>query len=541
MTPVLILALFLAQQTVPLPEKCTLSGTVVDALTGLPLAKAEVVAEHVGGHDPGASTTTDAKGHFLVVEIDPGQYRLAAKRSGYLETHYGAKRSSGGGSTLTLTAGQKIEEIQVKLTPFGVIAGTVRDSDGEPMADVTVDLQTVSYSAGRRRVRGYDSTGTDDLGQYRIANLEPGKYYISAVAQSRGGNLRSAVDHSAKSDNPPEFPIRTFYPGTADPSSARPIELAAGARVTGVDIEFIRSPVHKVAVHIDAPKGLVVSASLGYSADGFDSVGTSRPVGTGGDVEITGVPSGSYLMRISATEPGKPFDGTIDLFGRNGCSVSVPLSVGRDDVAGLRVAAAGCAEITGHVTFEGDKKPQPCGVDCVAFDDGLQDQSAFLKPDGSFRILLSPGHDSIDLAGMQNGFYVRSIRSGNQDVLRNGFTASSSEHIELEVALAADGGEIEGVVSDADDKPVMGATVVLIPNDLQLRSRLDYTRKSVTDQSGHFELKNAAPGGYKLFAWDDIEDSSWFDPDVLKSYEAKGEPVFVKGKDSQTVKLHLIP
>jgi hypothetical protein len=149
-------------------------------------------------------------------------------------------------------------------------------------------------------------------------------------------------------------------------------------------------------------------------------------------------------------------------------------------------------------------------------------------------------HHSIGLAGMQNGFYVRSIRSGNQDVLLNGFTASGSEHIGLEVVLAADGGQNEGVVSDADDKPVLGATVVLIPNDLQLRSRLDYTPKSVTDQSAHFELKNAAPGDYRLFAWDDIEDSSRFDPGVLRSYEGKGEPVIVKVKDSQTVKLHVI-
>ena len=314
MTPALILALFLAQQTVQPPERCTLSGTVVDALTGLPLARVEVVAEHVGGHDPGASTTTDANGNFLMIEIEPGQYRLAGKRNGYLETHYGAKRPTGGGSTLTLTKGQKMEDLQLKLTPFGVIAGTIRDSDGEPMADVTVDIETgARYAAGRRRVQGYDTTSTDDLGQYRIANLEPGQYYVSAVAQSRGGGSPSAVDHSAKSESPPEFPIRTFYPGTADPSTARPIELAAGARITGVDIAFIRSPVHKVAVHIDGPKGFVANASLSYSTEGFDDVGIPRTLNKGGDVEITGVPPGSYVMRVSARRARtKPFGGTID-------------------------------------------------------------------------------------------------------------------------------------------------------------------------------------------------------------------------------------
>ena len=102
--------------------------------------------------------------------------------------------------------------------------------------------------------------------------------------------------------------------------------------------------------------------------------------------------------------------------------------------------------------------------------------------------------------------------------------ANGSEHIELDVVLASDGGQVEGVVSDANDKPVLGATVVLIPNDAALRTRFDYTRDAVTDQAGHFELKGVAPGEYKLFAWDDIEESSWFDPDVLRGYEAKGKP-----------------
>ncbi len=537
-TSFLIVALLLAQQASTL-EKCTLSGTVVDALTGLPLGKADVVAERVGGHDPGASTTTDAKGNFLMVEIDPGQYRLSVKRNGYLETHYGAKRPSGAGSTLTLTTGQKMEDLQVNLTPFGVIAGTVRDSDGEPMADVTVDLQIVSYSAGRRRVQGYDSAATDDLGQYRIANMEPGTYYVSAVAQSRGGSSPSVVDHSAKSESPPEFPIRTFYPGTADPSTARPIELAAGARITGVDIAFIRSPVHKVAAHIDAPRGLVVSASLSYSTEGFDSVGTSRAIGNSGDVEITGVPSGSYVMRVSAREPAKPFDGTIDLWENHGCSASVPLSVGHDDVAGVRVAAAGCAEVTGHIIFDREDKPKSDGNN-VYLDFG-EGQDVLVKSDGSFRALLSPGHYNVNLVRRHDGFYIRAIHFGNQEALRDGFGASGSEHIELQVILASDGGQVEGAVSDANDKPVLGATVVLIPNDAALRTRFDYTRDAVTDQVGHFELKGVAPGEYKLFAWDDIEESSWFDPDVLRTYEAKGEAVIVKVKDSQTVKLRVIP
>jgi len=543
-TSILILAIFFAQQSAP-PEKCTLSGTVVDSVTGLPLGKVEIVAEHVGGNDPGASTTTEARGNFLLVDIDPGRYRLAAKRSGYLDMHYGAKRSSGTGSTLTVTAGQKTENLQIRMTPFGVIAGTVRDSDGEPMTDAHVVLYTASYDAGRRRIRQDFDAATDDLGQFRIANLPSGKYYVSAVPGSRNESPPK-VDHSAKSDTQPEARITTFYPGTADPSIARLVEVAVGARVTGVDIALIRSRLYRISAHIDAPKGLDVSAALSYSVDGFGGVGNSRLVDNSGDVEIAGVPPGSYLLRFSVSDPQKPFDGVIIMSGGERCDGSVALSVDHSDVEGLQLAAPGCADVTGHVTIKGAKPSDSAGgFTWVELDPGVGvgNGSVFLRADGTFGIHCAPGRHTLRFTGLPGprGLYVESIRSGDQDVLRNGFTTSGSEHIELEIVLASDGGRVEGVVSDADDKPVMGATVVLIPSDPALRAWPDFSGEGVTDQSGHFELKNAAPGEYKLFAWDDIEENSWFDPGVLKDYEAKGEPVTVKAKDSQTVKLHVIP
>jgi hypothetical protein len=114
-----------------------------------------------------------------------------------------------------------------------------------------------------------------------------------------------------------------------------------------------------------------------------------------------------------------------------------------------------------------------------------------LRPDGSFKTGLSAGANNIDLSHIttEKGLYIKSIRSGNQDVLRNGFAAAASEHVDLQVVLASDGGRIEGAVSDEDVKPITGATVVPIPNDPALRARFDFTRDAVTDQSGHFELK----------------------------------------------------
>jgi hypothetical protein len=538
MTSVLLLVLFLAQQA-PVPEKCTLSGSVVDSVTGLPLGKVELVAEHPGGWDPSASTTTDARGHFKMVDVDPGEYRLSAKRNGYLDTFYGARKSSTGGSAIILTAGQNMEDLQISLTPFGVIAGTVRDPDGEPLGGAVVQIMTSRFDGGQRRIRQFDGTVTNDLGEYRFANLPSGKYYVFAGFEHGDNAKARVVDRSVRSSEPREVAITTYYPGTADPSAAGLIEVTTGARVTGRDITLIRSPVYKVAVHVDSPAGFKATASLRSAVEGLGGLGDLRWVNAAGDMEIDGVPPGRYRIQIGTLGSDKSSrvpDGLTVL-----CETSVPLSVDRSDVTGVRLAASGCAEVRGRVTVEGGEL-KLAGRTAVRFGTGEFDDRADVESDGSFEAVLSPGHHSVDLvpATGDNGLYLKSVRSGNQDVLRDGLTLSGSEHAELALALAPGGGRIEGVALDADDKPVLGAAVVLIPNEPALRPRLNFARDAVTDKSGHFELKGVAPGEYRLFAWNDIEKDSWFDPDVLKDYEAKGEPVTVKVSDSQTVKLHVI-
>ncbi len=536
MTAVLLTALFLAQQAPP-PEKCALSGTVVDSLTGLPLSKVSVIAEHAGGGQAAdASTITDAKGTFIMVDVAPGQYRLASRRNGYLDTYYGAKRPSGSGSTLALISGQKLEDLKIKVMPFGVIAGVVSDSDGEPLTGAFVWVYRSVNARGETGMQTYEQTRTDDLGQYRVADLPPGKYYVSARWNPFG---RAATDHSVASSEPPEFPVTTFYPGTADPATAQAVELGVGSRRTGTDVSIVRTRVYKIAVHVDAPHGLKASATPRYLVEGVTPDWGFDDANSNGDLEISGVPPGAYTMLVSVGEPDTAGDGDQTRL-RIFCSTRVPVVVDHHDLEGLRVTASGCAVAEGHVTVEGTEKNELGGT-TVDFEHGRR--NATLRPDGSFATSLNPGPGQIDLSRYttERGLYIKSIRSGNLDVLRNGFNAGPSEHVDLEIVLGSDGGRVEGIVSDADDKAAIGATVVLIPTDPALRARFDFTKDAVTDQSGHFELRNAAPGEYKLFAWDDIEKDSWFDPDVMKDYETKGEPVSVKVKDTQIVKLHVIP
>src|SRR6188768_740532 len=132
----LLLAFWFAPQEKPV-EKATLSGTVVNSVTREPLSKVTVLAEPAV-RGAAASTTTDANGRFELVDLEPGQYRVKGQRNAYVETYYGARRAESTGTPVSLEPGRRWLDLQIKLLPYGVIAGTVREADGEPLAGATI-------------------------------------------------------------------------------------------------------------------------------------------------------------------------------------------------------------------------------------------------------------------------------------------------------------------------------------------------------------------------------------------------------------------
>jgi len=59
--------------------------------------------------------------------------------------------------------------------------------------------------------------------------------------------------------------------------------------------------------------------------------------------------------------------------------------------------------------------------------------------------------------------------------------------------------------------------VVLIPETGQLESRV-----AVFDQYGAFSIDGIAPGAYHLYAFEEIQDDSWENPDLLREIGGKG-------------------
>ena len=61
-----------------------------------------------------------------------------------------------------------------------------------------------------------------------------------------------------------------------------------------------------------------------------------------------------------------------------------------------------------------------------------------------------------------------------------------------------------------------------------------------SDQSGHFIIRGIAPGDYKLFAWEDIENNAYFDPDFMRRSESSGKPVRVTESSKQFLNMQIL-
>jgi hypothetical protein len=537
----LVLALLAAVQETP-ADKCSVSGTVVDAVTGQPLGKVEIQADGLGNDEtPTPFTTSDAHGSFTLVNLPAGTFRLKGNRNGYLESYYGARRAESSGTPIRLEAGQKLDGLEFKLVPFGVIAGTVRDQDGEPLARAAVNLHRLVFDDGLRRVtRVGGDVLTDDLGQYRITGLNPGKYYVRAEPEHSAA--LDGVNRSAKSDQPPEMLIAALYPSVQDPAAARSVDVTPGARVTGVDITLPRSVTQRVTGHVTVGAGArLAGVNLKYVGGaggdaGFEFTAKRKP---NGDFEFPAVPPGSFVAIAYAEPPRKATTNPWELiFNPSTYKARTPVQVGSVPVENVQLVLGAAAEVDGRVTVEGDKDPKMDPGE-VTFDNGVDDAAqATVHEDMRFNTGLGPGRYNIDWRPSA-GYVVRRIQLEGKDITEEGLTISGSAKVQIEIVVAKDGAAIEGTVVDKDEKPAAGATVVLVPEPA-LRTRAKLFHQGESDQSGRFRMDMVPPGTYKLFAWDDLEPGIWWDPDFLKDYEEKGEPVTLKPREKQSVKLRLI-
>jgi len=246
-------------QPTPQQDKCALEGIVVNRVTGQPVRKARLTLSPVNPPDPSddqrqdqlplppAVVSTDAQGKFAFVDLEPGAYRLAARHDNYSDQQYGARKPGQLAEPIVLAPGTQKTDLEIRLAPYATIAGRIRDEDGDPMQQVPVVVMAYQYTNSGRRLTERRTANSNDLGEYRIFNLAPGKYYL---------RVRPAPMRGLREDS---F-IAVYYPNSPDPSEAAPLELTPGRQLTSVDFTLRRTraatDIGKPEVHLAAPANI---------------------------------------------------------------------------------------------------------------------------------------------------------------------------------------------------------------------------------------------------------------------------------------------
>src|SRR5260370_27107292 len=180
-----VLLLFVAAPTLVAQEQSrngvtgSIRGTVIDTKTSQPLNGATVTLHSLQGSGEWNSVTTGPDGRFSFAGLGTGRYGLTASRNGYLDSPSGRGRpladlASPSAATVSLAAGQEVDDVVLRLTPTGVIAGRITNERDEAMPGVQVQTMKSSYANGHREFTDARAGFTDARAQIRISGLAPG-------------------------------------------------------------------------------------------------------------------------------------------------------------------------------------------------------------------------------------------------------------------------------------------------------------------------------------------------------------------------------
>jgi hypothetical protein len=515
-------------------DECNIAGSVVTLAGGEPLGKTKITLRSVTDGTHSISTITDSGGHFELKLLDPGGYKLRVSRVGFVTYEYGQRKPGGPGATLTLRSGQEINDLVFRLIPAGVIAGRILDEDGEPLPSVEVSALREVYSEGKRRLSSIATVDTNDLGEYRLFGLPPGRYLVSALSLQwnrfgdNSGEPGDPVDASSQGY------ARMYYPGTPDAGKANTIVVASGAEIPSIEMLMRQFPVYRIRGHIFnqithrpgvGTSVLLVPKTAGHDWEFGNQQATIEKAD--GSFEITEILPGSYVLISCWFDEGRVY------------ATSTAVEVGNADVEGIGVAISAGTNIKGRVIWDGrpalekdELTVTPTPEDAPFIAPGTrvsQDNSFTLKEVGD-------GRYNVDVSGQSKDCYIKDVAYEGSSVLENGFTVTRGSPAVLEITISSHGARVQGTVSGQDGLPAPGVWVVLVPDGTHI-SRRRLNKHQTTDQYGHFDLRGIAPGDYKLFSWDEVENGAWEDPDFLKPLEEKrlGQKVTVQDGDAKTI------
>jgi hypothetical protein len=379
---------------------------------------------------------------------------------------------------------------------------------------------------------------TNELGEFRIANLAPGRYLLLAQHNGRMPGLPGAASAAAggNSEGTLGF-VATYYPGVTDQASAAAITVTAGQQLSGIDVQLRKGRVFQVAgkvqgaaaanrLHINLQPQSTRGGVRSYT---FGGGGQAKPDGS---FTVSGVLPGSYdAIAMSLEMGGRP-----QMIGRTTVTVT------NTNVTDVVIQAGLPLELIGRVVMDGEGTAKPTGQVMIQ---PVQPMPMFLPPsrvedDGTFKISGVPREKFyVQVGGLPADAFVKSVRAGNVDVTTEALDLTgSSSAPPIEIRVSSKGATVEGAVTEGE-KPALGAIVMVLPHPFDPAQPLMMRKTATTDQNGRFSVNGVAPGEYRVYAWNSFLPLNSLDAEQLKQFDKFAVAVTLKEQSREQVSLKL--
>jgi hypothetical protein len=516
-----------AAETSVAPTK--IAGTVVSAITGTPLAQVRVSITDVRKPANARWMVTNENGGFEFGQIPPGKYSLEGARRGYLTAAYEQHEQF---STAIVTGPEfDTTKLVLRLTPMASIEGRVIDEAGDAVRQAQVTLYRENHGSGITRTTPINNDLTDDLGTFEFAALAPGKYYL-AVSAKPWYALSAVVDSwDGTSSSTPSVErsldvaySTTYSGGATEADAATPIDVKGGDH-TEVEIHIAAIPSLHIFFRVpddETQHGFASPILTKRVFDGeYNLPGETRC--TSGVCEMTGVPAGTYIVRMRHPGSQQAWMQTSEIDLRND----------GQELDTSRGEPEGSLKLTIQMP---QQEGIPKGMRIMLLDRQSRNRT-FQEVDASGHAtipILPAGKYSIQVYAADKRYAVVRTFSDAGQTAGHEVEVPAGGPTALTAVLAAGSVNVEGFAKRGG-KGASGVMVVLIPREPSTHEEL--FRRDQSDSDGSFNLIGVIPGSYTLVAIEDAWEFDWSKPAQLARYAQRGQAVTIPEGPQTTIHL----